>query len=430
MSPFCVDVNESSHTFDSEHTEPVYQYEEVFLWLLKHLDNPYPSISTKRALCKRSGLVMKAVNEWFSHARRRIGWTSLMKRHFKGDRQLTIDCAHHILVEGSPLYYSDDICQDVENMRDTAERLFAKKSRQSSLSRIFDNRITESVESPRRMSSSFSSQFPPPVSTLAQISLYEEAYIPHVPPRSELASESQNDADPRTTIKKKRARDASDEGQTRFESWRGGPAEASRPVKRLKCVLSICKILMFFKSSNRNLQAPVMKTISRSTSLSTVSSRESTTELLTPPMLTTTLPIAPPFDAINSWMSGFVDGSSSQVSPDSSGCRKRHLSDSTPYELVKKSRNDDFIRDSPKAESGLSAPLILDSSCNIFSQFDFSLPPPATYSSTLHIGEPLQLNSFTYPNGFFEFDVSQNGGCTYLSLLYHLIINFLISCRW
>lgn len=248
MAPICVDVNESSHTFESEadQTEPVYQYEEVFLWLLKHLDNPYPSISTKRALCKRSGLVMKAVNEWFSHARRRIGWTSLMKRHFKGDRQLTIDCAHRILVENSgPLYYSDDICQDVENMRDTAEHLFAKKSRQSSLSRIFDNKITESMEPPRRLSSSFSRQPPPPVSTLAQISPYDETKKTLLPPRSELASEPQNDVNTRIAIKKKRARDSSDEG-TGFESWRGGLAEATRPMKRLKCVLSVLNLIVFF----------------------------------------------------------------------------------------------------------------------------------------------------------------------------------------
>lgn len=113
-------------------------------WLLKHLDNPYPSASVKHSLCKQSGLSLKAIGEWLSQTRRRIGWTTISKKHFKGDRQLTRDCVNRVLFEPSgTLHYTPEVVRDVENMRLAANRLYSKKFDRSRLTMLTDSCSTK-----------------------------------------------------------------------------------------------------------------------------------------------------------------------------------------------------------------------------------------------------------------------------------------------
>ncbi|KAK9763345.1 Homeobox protein Meis3 [Basidiobolus ranarum] len=46
--------------------------EILMQWLLEHADNPYPTQAEKLALCQKTGLAVKKVNDWFVNARRRI----------------------------------------------------------------------------------------------------------------------------------------------------------------------------------------------------------------------------------------------------------------------------------------------------------------------------------------------------------------------
>ncbi|KAH8119836.1 hypothetical protein DFH11DRAFT_11156 [Phellopilus nigrolimitatus] len=94
-------------------------------WMLENLHDPYPSYSDKDELARRSGSSLKTINQWFCNARRRIGWSTISKRHFGGDNSMMLDCAYRIFVEHvGHLIYSDKIVQDLEGMRKTAERLF------------------------------------------------------------------------------------------------------------------------------------------------------------------------------------------------------------------------------------------------------------------------------------------------------------------
>lgn len=194
-------------------------------------------MSMKKALCKGSGLTTKAMNEWFSHMRRRIGWTSVLKRHFKGDRQLTVDCAHRILVERSgPLYYSDDICQDIENMRISAERLYAKKTRQNSLSINLDNGVNDRAGPFEGTRFSSPSQPPLPSYNLNWSSPHNG--LPSLPRSNDLGFESRSYTNSQPTVTKKRARDTSiSDRQDESISWYHSSAEGFRPVKKLKYVI-------------------------------------------------------------------------------------------------------------------------------------------------------------------------------------------------
>lgn len=108
------------------------------------MDNPYPSASVRHSLCKQSGLSKKAIGEWFSQTRRRIGWTSISKKHFKGDRQLTSDCVNRVLFEPSgTLHYAPEVVRDVENMRLAAYRLYSKKFDRSRSTMLADSCSTK-----------------------------------------------------------------------------------------------------------------------------------------------------------------------------------------------------------------------------------------------------------------------------------------------
>lgn len=54
-----------------------------FDWLLSNLHNPYPSKEVRRHICQRTGAKLRAVDAWFTDARKRIGWNKLRKTRYK-----------------------------------------------------------------------------------------------------------------------------------------------------------------------------------------------------------------------------------------------------------------------------------------------------------------------------------------------------------
>lgn len=69
-------------------------------WALDHLYNLYPPRKTKQTLAKQSAASEAYINSWFTHLRRRIGWTKIVKSHFKGNKALAIDAARSVFFEG------------------------------------------------------------------------------------------------------------------------------------------------------------------------------------------------------------------------------------------------------------------------------------------------------------------------------------------
>lgn len=99
---------------------------------MNNIHNPYPPTSVKRSLAKSSDLSLKTLSDWFAQTRRRIGWTSLSKRYFKGNRQLTVDCASRIYAaDNGCAIYPSHLVQEFFNVRDRARGLFSRTIAQS-----------------------------------------------------------------------------------------------------------------------------------------------------------------------------------------------------------------------------------------------------------------------------------------------------------
>jgi len=79
---------------DSSSKEPYPSYiEPAYFWLLKNLHDPYPSKEIRESIARSTGPDRKAVDAWFVHARKRIGWNALRKERFANKRIEIVDAA-------------------------------------------------------------------------------------------------------------------------------------------------------------------------------------------------------------------------------------------------------------------------------------------------------------------------------------------------
>lgn len=196
---------------------------EHYNWVLSHIDNPYPSLPVKRHLARQAGTTIKAISEWFTQARRRIGWTSLSKRHFQGNRQLTVDCAHRIFCERDAYAaYPADLVKDFETVRSKAKRLAIKKTERSELAEtlvraVNAGKLDSDVEphtkkGPGNLRNPSSYPFP----THTTLQTLSESSINHSAVKSNLALYSLN----RNDSRRKRSRESEADNETDWESGR------------------------------------------------------------------------------------------------------------------------------------------------------------------------------------------------------------------
>lgn len=71
----------------------------AYIWMLRNLHDPYPSLQTKKTLAREGGVTVHSLNNWFKEIRRHIGWVALCKTHFQGSRALAVEVAHKVFVE-------------------------------------------------------------------------------------------------------------------------------------------------------------------------------------------------------------------------------------------------------------------------------------------------------------------------------------------
>ncbi len=124
-------------------------------WLIKHLHNPYPSNVTKTKIAGSSSSRQKCVGDWFTNVRRRMGWSSILKKHFQGDRVATIDCAHRIFAEvAEPDGVGAEVLSDFMEMKKRLNEMFEGKLKASELAEnietIHDVPTKEKARSKRR----------------------------------------------------------------------------------------------------------------------------------------------------------------------------------------------------------------------------------------------------------------------------------------
>ncbi|KAL1740593.1 mating-type protein A-alpha Z4 [Schizophyllum fasciatum] len=110
LEPRCVNIQLLSCpivTHGSRSSSPLPPYiEPCYKWLVNHLENPYPTKSTKEQLLQQTRLSMRSeaadsitlaeIEEWFLAARARIGWGDVRRRIFDGSRALMLQATRHM----------------------------------------------------------------------------------------------------------------------------------------------------------------------------------------------------------------------------------------------------------------------------------------------------------------------------------------------
>lgn len=165
--------------------------------------------------------------------------------------------------------------------------------------------------------------------------------------------------------------------------------------------------------------------LSRTASLSTtVSSRSSSAELVTPTIRTSALPTLRQDETIVEWISSVsTEGLADQIQLS----KKRSRSDSHPCGTGKRVRLSEPVTSWPLVASSspsFSSRSLEKQSFELFDQFDFSLPPAASVGSDLILGEPLNINLFEYADwaanesdGILPCDLcASNFSCKWISL--------------
>ncbi|KAK0458696.1 homeobox KN domain-containing protein, partial [Armillaria novae-zelandiae] len=66
--------------------------EPAYRWLVDNLHNPYPSREVRHKICRDTNTANKDLDNWFTNARRRIGWNTLLKS-FDSDRDRLVEAA-------------------------------------------------------------------------------------------------------------------------------------------------------------------------------------------------------------------------------------------------------------------------------------------------------------------------------------------------
>ncbi|KAJ7603304.1 C-terminal domain of homeodomain 1-domain-containing protein [Roridomyces roridus] len=76
--------------------------EPCYKWLLGHLWNPYPKKAVKQKIADETGSSLDRISEWFVDARRRMGWTQLLREEFNRKRADMVHAAECYFVRPDP----------------------------------------------------------------------------------------------------------------------------------------------------------------------------------------------------------------------------------------------------------------------------------------------------------------------------------------
>ncbi|KAG1841721.1 C-terminal domain of homeodomain 1-domain-containing protein [Suillus tomentosus] len=124
--------------------------EPAYKWLLANIHNPYPSSDTKVNIASSSGCSMNSVAAWFISARRRIGWTTICRKHFNNCRADTVDAASRALVKEDPSrVLAPAIFHDFQQMKAATKDLYASTFTKSALAGDLDAVVKDMTEEDR-----------------------------------------------------------------------------------------------------------------------------------------------------------------------------------------------------------------------------------------------------------------------------------------
>lgn len=120
-------------------------------WLLDNLHNPYPSAEVKARMAATSSCQVSSINSWFVNARRRIGWTTLCRKHFSNCRADMIDAANRALVDNDPQHIlPPKLRLSFFKMKAAAEGLYSSTLTRSAFARDLDVIVKDMTEEERK----------------------------------------------------------------------------------------------------------------------------------------------------------------------------------------------------------------------------------------------------------------------------------------
>lgn len=123
----------------------------AYKWLLKNVHNPYPSKPTKLSFAEETGSSPSNIDAWFVHIRRRIGWTTLVRKWYKGSRSDAIDAAYRALVDDDPIRPLDaTLRMEFIQVEANARELYAHKLVKSSLAGQMNRAVHDMTDIDRR----------------------------------------------------------------------------------------------------------------------------------------------------------------------------------------------------------------------------------------------------------------------------------------
>ncbi|KAG6895148.1 hypothetical protein C0992_002937 [Termitomyces sp. T32_za158] len=115
-----------SNSENSDHTLPPY-LKLSYDWLIDHIHNPYPSQEVRDAIAKKSNSSRKDVDNWFIHARKRIGWNDARKVHFRNKRAEIVDAATRFYSDNERLSLSQGAEHALVSIMKNAKDLYSDK---------------------------------------------------------------------------------------------------------------------------------------------------------------------------------------------------------------------------------------------------------------------------------------------------------------
>ncbi|EIN13979.1 hypothetical protein PUNSTDRAFT_140386 [Punctularia strigosozonata HHB-11173 SS5] len=130
------DKDESSSDFEPEICATMSYVEPAYQWLIANIHNPYPSTAEKIRLARKSGVTVEVISDWFSRARRRMGWTNICATYFNNCKSDMIDAARRAYVDDleqphKPL--PQELAMVFVQLRSRALELYSGKYRASEL---------------------------------------------------------------------------------------------------------------------------------------------------------------------------------------------------------------------------------------------------------------------------------------------------------
>ena len=109
--------------------------EYAYKFFVTNIFNPYPTRQEKESIVDKtnnSSVTLTSISNWFTNARRRCGWTDILKRRCDGNRDEMIGLATRVFVKPDPGHPVDpQIISEFMDMKKNIESMYERRTRTS-----------------------------------------------------------------------------------------------------------------------------------------------------------------------------------------------------------------------------------------------------------------------------------------------------------